>query len=97
MKKKHDIYLAAKRAATQVGYNRITRSDVAREAGCSEALVSHYFGEMDDLRRYVLQCAVIENYPALILQGVVLGHPDVEHLTDSQKTEIFRKFLESNA
>lgn len=66
---------AALRAARARGFTRFTRLDVAREAGCSEALVSQYMGTMDDVRTRVMQMAVYEEDTVVLLQGIADAHP----------------------
>lgn len=57
------------------GFAWMSRPRVGRLAGCSDALVSQYFGTMEDLRTAVMQHAVEHELDAVVLQGIVAGHP----------------------
>jgi hypothetical protein len=52
-----EIMLAAavRAACKRDGSLWLTRSMIAKAAGCSEGLVSHYLGDMKDVRRAVFQ------------------------------------------
>ena len=92
--KKHEILKAAYQIAVEVGFNRMTRENIAEAAGCSEALVSHYFGDMEDLRCTILTSQLAARYPAVVLQGIALRHPSTEDMSNADKLEVFTSFLE---
>jgi AcrR family transcriptional regulator len=70
---RHDEILdAALRVATLVGYNRMTRDDIALAAQCSPALVSEVLGTMPALRRCVMRQAVARGVLAVVAQGLAL-------------------------
>ena len=48
----------ARRTAERVGLYTMSRADVAKAAGVSDALVSHHFGTMNDLRGALIQAAI---------------------------------------
>lgn len=48
---------AALGVALRQHYSQMTRADVAEAAGCSATLVSHYLGDMTDVREAVLSLA----------------------------------------
>lgn len=66
---------AAIRAAQRFGYTKMTRAQIAAEAGVSEGLVSHKFGPMDKLRRSVMEHAVDICDLAVIGQGIAAADP----------------------
>ncbi len=70
LRKSHILKCAMVLAAAH-GYNSLTRAMIAEEAGVSEALVSHYFGTMDQIRDAIMHEAVKENISEIILQGMV--------------------------
>ena len=73
---RHDeILAAAVRVSITVGYNRITRDDIALAAGCSPALVSEIFGTMTCMRRAMQRAAVANHVLPVIAQGLALRDP----------------------
>jgi AcrR family transcriptional regulator len=66
---------AAVASALAVGYQWITREDVAARADVSEATVSNAFGTMRDLKRAVLTEAVRRPILKLIAEGLADRHP----------------------
>lgn len=73
--KRHALVLeAAVNAALDVGYQWITRDDVAERAGVSNATVSNAFGTMPDLKRAVLREAVARPILKLVCEGLADRH-----------------------
>lgn len=66
---------AAVAEALAVGYQWITRDDVAARAGVSNATVSNAYGKMTDLKRTVLREAVRRPVLAIVAQGLADRHP----------------------
>lgn len=64
---------AAMRVAARVGYQVMTREQVAQEAGVSVGTVNTSFGTMADLREEVICHAIKTENLALILQGLAAG------------------------
>ena len=62
-------------AALEIGFAEFTRTDVAAKADVSEGLVTHYFGNMDALRRRVMEHAVERGILPLVAIGLTAGHP----------------------
>ena len=69
------ILMAGLRAARRSGWGSLTREKIAREAGCSDALVSAYLGSMLKARRRIMRAAIEFKYLDLIAQGIVHGDP----------------------
>ena len=69
------ILEAALVVAARVGYNNITREGIAKEAECAPALVSHYFGTVDDARDAVMNRAVETKQLTVLAEGLAIGHP----------------------
>lgn len=55
---KPEILAAAVKLAKVHGLRNFSRSEVAEEAGVASATISYHFGEMDKLRREVVQHAI---------------------------------------
>ena len=70
-----EILDAALRAATAVGFMRMTRDDIARAANTSPGLVSARLGTMRKLRDAVMQHAIKREALQVIAEGVALRHP----------------------
>jgi len=64
---------AAVLEALAVGYQWITRDDVAKRAGVSSASVSNAYGGMVALKRKVMAEAVARPIPAIVAQGLADG------------------------
>lgn len=75
-RERYDIILsAALRVACDVGYNRITRDDIAMAAGCSPALVSDFFGTMPSLRRTIVRAAITQRVLPVVAQALAIRDP----------------------
>jgi len=72
--RRQTILSAALRVATDLGYLRATRDDIALAAGCSPALVSHYLGTMKQTQRAIMGEAIRTGNLRVIAQG--LSHAD---------------------
>lgn len=57
------------------GWWNLTRELVAKEAGCTDGLVSRYFGTMTDFRRTIMRTAIARKDLQIIGQGVACGYP----------------------
>lgn len=70
------ILNAALRVAERPGgWSNLTRLAVAKEAGCSEALPSVYFGTMKNFRRAIMREAIRVGNHGVLAQGVVNSDP----------------------
>lgn len=72
--RRQTILSAALQVAGTCGYLRVTRDAVAATAGCSPALVSHYFGTLVCLHRAIMGEALRVKHLRVIAQG--LSHGD---------------------
>lgn len=95
---KHDTVLSMLTAALDIsrehGYNRITRQEVARRAGCSEALVSCYLGSVSEIKTRALLHARELGAWDVVSQGVVLNDPALDDMTDGEKADSLQRFQE---
>jgi len=57
------------------GWSTLTRSLVANEAGCTDGLVSRYFGTMTDFRRKIMREAIAQRDLKIIAQGLACEYP----------------------
>ena len=69
------IIAAALDEAEQVGYRCMLRKSIAKRAGCTEALVSHYFGTRKQLTRAVMRAAIAQGRSRIIMQGRLINDP----------------------
>lgn len=73
---RRDVILAAALSlASTVGYDRMTRADVADRAQVATGLVSHYFKNMKGLRVAVITAAVEQRDLTVVAQALVAKHP----------------------
>lgn len=77
--RKEAIMNAALAAAVNCGYQSVTRKTVAEFAGCSEALVSAYFGTMVQMRQKIVLAAIEQCNLYVIAQAIVAKDPRVKH------------------
>lgn len=69
------ILNAAIEIARKVGCGQITREGVAKKAGVSMGLVSHYFNTMKQLRRAVMRAAINQEVTEIVAIGLVNNDP----------------------
>ncbi|HWI02368.1 MAG TPA: TetR family transcriptional regulator [Acidimicrobiales bacterium] len=83
--RKEQILAAALRRAKVQGYNRVTREQIAADAGCAPGLVSNYFGTMVSLRRDIMRAAIRERVLPVIAQGLAAHDPHARKAPDELK------------
>jgi len=66
---KKSILAAALKLSIAKGYNRLSRDEIAIEAGCTPSLISYHFGTMKKLRRAILGEAKRLKVESVIKQG----------------------------
>ena len=76
--RREQIIAAALRMAVNYGYQRVTRADIAGAAKCSEALVSHYFNTMTQMRRAIMREAIRRQVLGIVAQGLAMGDPQAQ-------------------
>lgn len=64
---------AIKVAAKPGGYSKLTRAAVAECAGCSEGLISKYFGTMISFKRAIMRAAIQDSNLSVVAQGLAAG------------------------
>lgn len=65
------ILQASLKLAERSDYRYMTRSDIARAAGCSNNLITHYFSSMSKLRVAVMLLAIETRSLSVIGQGLL--------------------------
>ncbi len=84
--KKNPLVLkAALELAESVGYNHVTRDQIADRAGVATGTVSLYMGTMCQLRRTVIRHALKEGRHRIIAQAIIADDPHVKKLTDEER------------
>ena len=73
--RKEHILAAAVNISIHVGYDHVTRAEVAEAAGVSPALVTNYFFSMNNLRIEIMSSAVTNEILTVVAQGLAAGHP----------------------
>ena len=74
-------------AARPGGWAALTRASVAKEAQCSDALVSAHFGTMIEFRRSVMRAAIKRRALSVIAQGVASADRTALHAPPELKRE----------
>lgn len=69
--RRNEILSAAICLADAHGYDKITRSQVAKLAQCAAASVSKYFGTMNQFRRTIIRHAIKNECLRIIAQGLI--------------------------
>ena len=66
---------AAIALALLIPYSQMTREEIATQSKVSPALVSHYLGDMDNIRHEILKEAIVREIPVIIAHGLTLKEP----------------------
>lgn len=88
MTAKDRILNSAIRLSKDYGWLNLTRENIAREAACSEALVSAHYGLMDDLRARVMEIAVERRILSVVQEGMAVKHPAVRDIDHDLRAEV---------
>lgn len=84
--RKELIYAAAFTVCHKVGLSSATREAIAKEAGVTEGLVSHYFNTMKQLRRSVARKAMHDMEPVILSQ--MLTDANYNHLLTPEHKQV---------
>lgn len=71
--RRESLLLAALALAEAEGYGKVNRSSVAERAGVSPGIVSHYFGDVRNLREAVMERAIIDRCMPVIADGLAVS------------------------
>ena len=91
--RRQSIFAAAVDAAERLDYRHMTREDIGEAAGCTPALVSSYFGSMDDIRKMVVEHGCSSGNLLLIGQALAARHPMTRRLDHRIKLAAAKKYL----
>jgi AcrR family transcriptional regulator len=86
--RKKQILNAAVNLAIKVGYQQITRLEIAKSVGISVSLVTNYFRSMQKLKSEVMKEAIKEEIYEIIAQGLAVGDPQVVKLPKNVKKKV---------
>ena len=73
IRKEQILAAALKVAARPGGWNKLTRQSVAREAQCTDGLISKYFGTMPAFKRTIMRAAIKDAALPVLAQGIATG------------------------
>lgn len=73
--RKAQILKAALTLCQTASYARITRDQIAKEAGIPSSLIGYHFGTMPALRRDIMREAVRKGCLPVIVQGLAIRDP----------------------
>jgi AcrR family transcriptional regulator len=86
--KQNILQAALDLASTPPGrYDRLTRSEIAREANCATGSINYYFKDMAGLRDAVVEAAVATSAHRVVAAAIMDGHPAVAGLSASERQE----------
>lgn len=71
----HSVLEAALALATERGFRKFSRSDVAKRAGVADGSVNNAYGTMDGLHDAVMEQAVQRGLLGIVATGLALQHP----------------------
>lgn len=77
-------------AARPGGWSKLTREAVAREANCTDSLISLHFGTMTEFKRKVMRAAIKANNLLVIGQGVAAGDKTACKVPDDIRTDALK-------
>lgn len=80
-------------ASAPGGWGQLTRDAVARNAACSDALVSSYFGTMVNFRRAVMRHAIKGENLAVIAQGLAAGDKTARKAPEPLKAKAIKTLV----
>lgn len=94
---RRDLILnAALTAASRPGgWSKLTRQAIAQEAGCSEALISRYLGNIPSARKAIMKAAIKKEIVEIIVQSIAAhdGYAIKRWLPATLKTRAINSLL----
>lgn len=88
--RKDSLLNAALKMAEEVGFENINRIAVAEREGVSPALISKYFGALDQLKNDVMRRAVKSENLKVIAQGLVAKNRHAQKASEELKTRALK-------
>ena len=90
----HMLLDTALALSLRTGYRSVTRGAIARQAGVSPALVSHYFVNSERLHAAIMVAAVNNEVLPVIAQGLSVGDEIAERAPDNLKSQAARSLVQ---
>lgn len=72
----------------KLGYQNITRDQIAESAGVSNALINRYFGTMDKLKKQVVRTAIKQEVMEILEQALGMRDSQIAKIPDTLKHKI---------
>jgi hypothetical protein len=91
--RKSEVLAAALTVARKVGYMSVNRGQIAQQAGCSDTLVCHYLGTVNQMRRAIMGEAIRINDLDIIAQGLAVNDSRALRVEDNIKRAAAAKFF----
>lgn len=79
--------------AREVGYQNVTRENIAKAAGISTGLVSKYFATMTQLKRALMRAAINQNELKILAQGLASNDPNAVKAPDELKKQAINALM----
>jgi len=89
-----NILMAALDCARVIGYNKMTRREIAEYAGRAPSAVSFNGGEMPEIRDAVMELAVKLEDLDVLAQGLAHRHPIAVAAPGELKREVVRELMD---
>lgn len=71
-------------------YHKITRSEIAKAACVSEALITKYYGTMKQFKRDLMRAAISQDIPEVVAQGLANGDQHARKAPEKLKAKAAR-------
>jgi AcrR family transcriptional regulator len=84
---------AAVTLARKVGYRKLTREDVAREAETAAGSVNYYFGSTEGLRTAVVEYAIEHEIVTIVAEAIVAKHTATDKITPTKRRSILSQVV----
>ena len=93
-KERRDQLLAvAVELSVKLGYNRVTKEDIAKKAGVTPGLINNYFGTMTKLRRQIIRTAIRDEILEVIAQGLINNDPHAKKADAQLKQRALNAYM----
>jgi len=88
--RKAQMVAAGLMLAIKHGLPNVKRQDVADQIGIVRSLITHHFGEMDTLRKAIVDAAIAQKEYKVIGEAIVLGYSSTHDLSEYTKNKALR-------
>lgn len=72
------------------GFSKLTRESIANEVGCSDGLISKYFGTMTNFRQTIVRSAILTENLSIIAQGLASGDIQAQKVPENLKARALK-------